>query len=346
MMQESWRVFLQDCNAVIADNQVIHFGDPLTELKQAQNGAILVDLSHYGLLRFSGDDAQTFLQNQLSCDVREVTANLGQYGSYCTSKGRVLASFVLWKKDDAWMMQLPFSLCAGIQKKLSMFILRAKVNITDCSNQWVRLGIAGKEVCKRVQEVMDISLEECSQLCIAHTSDASILCHAPNRIELITAEASARKVWQLLSKDARPAGAGCWNWLEINAGTPVITIETQEQFLPQMINLDLIGGVSFKKGCYPGQEIVARTQHLGQLKRRMYLAKVETNDPVLAGDVVFGTDTEAQSCGKIVNAAASPQGGFDVLAVIQISSVNAGKLYLKYPGGYELHIRCLPDSLK
>jgi hypothetical protein len=345
-MLESWRTFLQDCNAVIENNQVIHFGDPLTELKQVQNAAILVDLSHYGLLRFSGDDAQTFLQNQLSCDVREVTANQGQYGSYCSPKGRVLASFILWKKDDAWVMQLPASLCAGIQKKLSMFILRAKVKITDCSNQWVRMGIAGKEACKRVQETLEISIEECAQLCIAHTSDASILCHAPNRIEIITEEATAHKVWQLLSKDACPAGAGCCNWLEINDGIPVITVETQELFLPQMINLDLIGGVSFKKGCYPGQEIVARTQHLGQIKRRMYSANIETNTPVLAGDDVFGMDTEDQSCGKIVNAAASPDGGFDVLAVIQRSSVEAGKLYLKCPDGPELLIRSLPYSPK
>ncbi|MDR4517313.1 MAG: folate-binding protein [Nitrosomonas sp.] len=345
-MLESWRTFLQDSNAVIENDQVVHFDNRLAELKQVQNGTILVDLSHYGLLRFSGVDVQTFLQNQLSCDVREVTENQGQYGSYCTPKGRVLASFILWQKDDAWIMQLPASLCAGMQKKLSMFILRAKVNITDSSNQWVRMGIAGKEACQRLQEVLEISPEECAQLRMIHTSDASILCHAPDRLELIAIEASAHKIWQLLSKNACPAGAGCWNWLEINAGIPAITVETQEQFLPQMINLDLIGGVSFKKGCYPGQEIVARTQHLGQLKRRMYLANIGTNDPVSAGDDIFGTDAENQSCGKIVNAAASPDGGFDVLAVIQISSVDAGKLYLKYPDGPELHIRRLPYSPK
>lgn len=239
-------------------------------------------------------------------------------------------------------MQLPASLCAGIQKRLTMFILRAKVKIMDCSDQWIRIGFAGKEVCKRLEDVLETSLDGCSQLHMAHTVQTSILCHAPGRIELITSEAYAHKFWQMLSKKTRPAGVGCWNWLEINEGIPVITIATQEQFLPQMINLDLLGGVSFKKGCYPGQEIVARTQHLGKLKRRMCLANITTSDPVQAGDEVFSRDIEDQSCGKIVNAALSPQGGYDVLAVIQQNSVETGKLYWKRPDGSELHIGSLP----
>jgi len=341
-MQKNWHAFLQNYNAVIENNQVTHFGDSSAELKHTQTGTILTDLSHYGLLCFSGDDSQAFLQSQLSCDVMEVKTHQAQYGSYCTPKGRVLANFILWQRNDEWMMQLPISLCAPIQKRLSMFILRSKVKISDCSDQWIRIGIAGIEACRKVGEVMETSLHACPQLRVTHTSQTSVLCHAPDRLELTASEAYARELWQILSKNARPVGAACWSWLEIQAGIPAIFPATQEQFIPQMINLDLIGGVSFKKGCYPGQEIVARTHYLGKLKRRMYLAKIVTDSPVFVGDDLFSADTQDQSCGKIVNAAPSPNGGYDVLAVIPQSSAETGKIHWKNPGGPSLNIGALP----
>ncbi|GJL75403.1 folate-binding protein YgfZ [Nitrosomonas sp.] len=345
MMQKNWRTFLQNHNAVIENDRVIQFGDDKAELKHAQTGMILTDLSHYGLLCFSGNDTRMFLQSQLSCDVMEVGVDKAQYGSYCTPKGRVLANFTLWQRNEEWMMQLPVSLCAAIQKRLSMFVLRSKVQINDCSEQWIRIGVAGIEACKRIEDVMETSLQTCRQLRVTHAPQASIFCYTPSRLELIVSETYADELWQTLSRNARPVGAACWDWLQIRAGIPVILTPTQEQFLPQMINLDLVGGVSFKKGCYPGQEIVARTQYLGKLKRRMFLANIATNNPVSAGDDLFGIENNDQSCGKIVNAAPAPSGGYDVLAVIQQSSVDAGKIYWKNPCGPVLNIDALPYAL-
>ncbi|SER61474.1 hypothetical protein SAMN05421690_104413 [Nitrosomonas sp. Nm51] len=349
LMQENWRNFLQTQHAVIENDQVAHFGNLVTELKHAQTGTILVDLSHYGLLGISGVDAKMFLQNQLSCDVNAVNIHRAQYGSYCTPKGRVLVNFMVMQNDCDWLLQFPIDLCASIQKRLSMFVLRSKVEIKDRSRQWVRIGVAGKQaetLAKTVAGTAKRDFDDARALSVVHSAQTSIVRHASDRYEIITTEKSAHALWRLLSAGACPAGAACWRWREIHDGIPVVTAATQEQFLPQMINLDLIGGVSFKKGCYPGQEIVARTQYLGKLKRRMYLARIETAEVVNEGDDVFCAETQNQSCGTVVNAAPSPQGGYDVLAVIQQSSVAAGGLCWQEPGGLELGIGTLPYSLE
>jgi len=346
-MQENWRTFLLDQNATIENDQVAHFDDPATELAYTQSGTILTDLSCYGLLRFKGEDAQSFLQNQLSCDIREVNLHQGQYGSYCTPKGRVLTNFVVLQNEDSWLLQLPAELCASIQKRLSMFILRSKVVVDDCSDEWLRIGVAGPQSVALVEAAtgVTLNLSADSSLCVAQSGAVSIICHSPEQLEILIAEVQAVELWRKLSESARSVGIVCWRWWEIHAGIPMVTAATQEQFLPQMINLDLIGGVSFKKGCYPGQEIVARTQYLGKLKRRMYLAHVMTESVVAAGDDIFCADVSDQSCGTIVNAVSAPDGGYDVLAVIQKISVASGSVYLHNPGGPELKIGALPYTL-
>jgi len=126
----------------------------------------------------------------------------------------------------------------------------------------------------------------------------------------------------------------------------MILSETQDEFLPQMINLDSIGGISFKKGCYPGQEIVARTQYLGKLKRRMFLAHISTTEAIRAGDALYSSDMDDQSSGNILNVAVSPNGGFDVLAVIQQSSVDSNEIHWRSLSGPVLEIKALPYSVR
>jgi len=153
----------------------------------------------------------------------------------------------------------------------------------------------------------------------------------------------AAAVWQVLCESATPVGAPVWDWLRINAGIPMIVAATQEQFVPQMVNLEVIGGVSFQKGCYPGQEIVARSQYLGKLKRRMFLAHVEA--PAAPADNLYSADIEGQATGTVVNAAPAPTGGFDVLAVAQVESANTQTLHLKAADGAELRLKPLPYAL-
>ncbi|SOD42041.1 CAF17-like 4Fe-4S cluster assembly/insertion protein YgfZ [Nitrosovibrio sp. Nv4] len=347
-----WQAYLQNCRAIIRDGRVVSYGNAPAELantRAASTGSatVLSDLSHFGLIQFSGGDAQSFLQGQLSCDVRQVSSSAALYGSYCNPKGRMLASFLIWRDRDGddgnFVMQLPSALLAAIQKRLSMYVLRAKVNLFDSSGMWVRMGLAGSGAGPLVQQVTGGIPD--SHLGVIHGEHASVIRLAQDRFELIVAPEHASSIAERLSRDAMPVGAPCWDWLEIKAGIPLITPATQEQFVPQMANLDAIGGISFQKGCYPGQEIVSRTQYLGKIKRRMYLANIKPTGPEIpieAGDELFSADMGEQSSGMVVNAAASPDGGYDVLAVVQISSVGAGKIYWKSLNGPALEIMPLP----
>lgn len=344
-MNPAWQAFLREHHAVIEHNSVVHFGNYIAELQATPETTVMTDLSHQSLIRCSGDDAQTFLQSQLSCDVQEITPHQAQFGGYCTPKGRILTTFLLWQQDGDLLMQLPAGLSAAIQKRLSMFVLRAKVRLTDASENWIRIGIAGPDAIALIKDITGSLYHRDYRLQVTRTDAASIIHFSPQRFELITSIEHAPALWRRINQQAKPVGASCWDWLTITAGVPVILPETQEMFLPQMLNLDAIGGVSFKKGCYPGQEIVARTQYLGKLKRRMFLAHIDTAQTVKAGDALYGNDMEDQCSGNIVNAAASPQGGVDVLAVIQQSSVESGEIKWQSQQGPVLRITPLPYPL-
>ena len=171
------------------------------------------------------------------------------------------------------------------------------------------------------------------------------------RFLISTNATGAGEIWPALSRDALPVGSACWDWLNIRSGIPVILPATQEQFVAQMVNLELIGGVNFKKGCYPGQEIVARMQYLGKLKRRMYLAHLDhtahpdNSDLPQAGDELFSAEMEGQASGMVVNAAPAPEGGYDVLASVQSSSQQTRQVHWKSLQGTALRFLPLPYAL-
>jgi len=345
-MNPAWQTYLQSRNAAIQDDRVVHYGNSAAELASVSSETVIVDLSHFGLIGFSGEDAESFLQGQLSCDVRLTKHSAAAvYGSYCNPKGRMLASFLLWHDKSQYVMQLPAVLQPAIRKRLSMYVLRAKVKLADMGDTLIRIGVAGSNADTLIGRVLGRIPDRDSGM--IHTEKGSVLRLGQDRFELILAPEQGPEVWGRLNEDSVPVGASVWEWLQIKAGIPIILPATQEQFIPQMANLDAIGGISFQKGCYPGQEIIARTQYLGKIKRRMYLANIEpatSESPVKAGDELFGADMGEQSIGMVVNATASPDGGSDVLAVIQASSVEGGKVHWKTLDGPVLEIMPLPYS--
>jgi folate-binding protein YgfZ len=345
-MNPVWHAYLQSRGAIFQEDCIVSYGNAAAELESARSRTVLSDLSHFGLIHFRGEDAETFLQGQLSCDIRRVTSLAASYGSYCNPKGRILATFLIWRAaDDGYLMRLPAMLLAGIQKRLAMYVLRAKVKLEDSSGTWVRIGMAGSSAAALLGEILgEIPTEP---LGVRYSERASIIHLGENRFQLLILPEDASVIWEDLSRNAMLVGKPCWDWLEIRAGIPNILPPTQEQFVPQMVNLDALGGISFQKGCYPGQEIVARTQYLGKIKRRMFLANVrsETSDaPIEAGDELFSADLGEQSAGMVVNAASSPNGGTDLLAVIQTSSVEASEIRWKSLDGPALGIMPLPYS--
>lgn len=347
-MNQAWHEFLVAQHAQIEEGAVRHFGDAAGELAAARDGTVLCDLSHFGVLKVAGEEAQTFLQNLLSSDVKAVSPAQAQLSSFSTAKGRMLATFLLWQSGADYYLQLPRSLAPALHKKLSMYVLRSKVKVSDVSDEWVFLGLAGKEAHTLAQETFAAAPDAalgCASTGNASTGNASVIRMDASRFMIAIPAEHAPALWKPLNCGARAAGAAVWDWLTIAAGIPVILPATQEQFVPQMANLELIGAVNFKKGCYPGQEIVARMQYLGRLKQRMYLAHVAGEVAPRPGDALYSAEMEGQHSGMVANAAPAPGGGWDLLAVVQTSSREGHAVHLGSLQGPALEFRDLPYAL-
>lgn len=341
-MNPTWLEHLTKAGAVFEDNAVAHFGNPEVELRASATETTLMDLSQYGLLAVTGEDAQIFLQGQFTNDVGQASVHQGQYSALCTPKGRMLASFFLWREADGYRLQLPLTMQEGFRKRLAMYVLRSKVQISDRSDDSVRFGIAGP----RAAEILGrhgISLPVNDRGIIA-SEDITLIRFGDSRFEVVTTTNKGIALWNTLATDCNPVGSQRWDWLDIQAGIPTILPTTREEFVPQMVNFEALGGVSFKKGCYTGQEVVARAQHIGQVKRRLYLAHVSSGEIPQPGTPLYYPGSEEGASGKIVNAEASPEGGWDVLAVIPVAAAS-GEVHLHDQQGPLLEIRALPYSL-
>ena len=278
-----------------------------------------------GLIAVAGEDAAGFLHNQLTNDVEHLGAAEARLAGYCTPKGRLQATFLYWRDADAVYLQLPRAIQAPLQKRLSMFVLRAKAKLRDATGEdafaaVLGLGGAKAEAALRAQ-VGDLPPAPYAKTgndkgTVIRLADAL---GAP-RYLWITSAATAQAAFPALTGELALGDNAAWQLAAIHAGVPQVTQATQEQFVPQMVNLELLGGVNFKKGCYPGQEIVARSQYLGKLKRRTALASVE-NAAARAGDEVFAIGDPDQPCGMVVNAAPNGHGGADVLVEMKLASL-------------------------
>ncbi len=344
-MNPIWLNFLVDRHAILEGERVMHFGNADAEVNALATETVLCDLSHLGIILAAGEDARAFLHGQLTNDVATIEEHGAQWSGYCSPKGRLLATFLLWGAKQGFMIQLPLPLVAPVQKRLAMFVLRSKVTLEDVSHQWVRIGLAGPEAATRLRRVVNVL--PASPLTTAHQPGLRIICLENDRFELVGAPEVIMPLWEELSADCIPAGANAWDWYGIQAGIPEVVEATREEFVPQMVNFDLMHGVSFRKGCYPGQEIVARTQYRGILKRRMMKAVLmieadAPDSPPKPGDSVFSPAFGDQAAGTIVSSARRPGGGFHVLLMAQTESLRQQVLHWKSPDGPALVLEPLP----
>lgn len=340
-MIESWQSFLHSQGAHVEQGAVQYFADPAAELAAAKNGTIVADLSQLGLIAFRGEDTVAFLQGQLTNDVRQLQANTAQWNGYCSPKGRLLGNFLMWRQGDDYVLQLSGDIRESVQKKLAMFIMRSKTKARDASDENVRLVIAGPQAPEAVQSAVGAVPEAPMQSIL--TKSGVVIRVGADKFVLSLLPPAAEQAWGALAHFATPVGAPVWDGLRLNAGIPMITAATQDEFVPQMVNLEVIGGVSFQKGCYTGQEIVARSQYLGKLKRRMFLAHVD--EEALPGDSLYSADAEGQATGMVVNASPAMEGGCDLLAVMRIESAKTGAIHLKSLDGPTLTLKNLPYTL-
>ncbi|MDR3300083.1 MAG: folate-binding protein [Candidatus Accumulibacter sp.] len=321
-MYADWQEYLGAQGARIDDGKLLDFGDPAAELVAARDATVAATLTHLALIGCSGDDAGNFLHNQLTSDVNHLAATGAQYAAWCSAKGRMLASFALFRRDADYLALLSDDLLEWVLKRLRIYVLRSKVTIANRSGDCAIIGVSGPQAAAALENA---GLDAPSAaLTTSRFADASVIRLDERRYVVAAANGAAIRVWQALAAIAAPVGAPVWQWLDVAAGIPWIGEATREAFVPQMADFDRIGGVSFHKGCYPGQEIVARARYLGKVKRHFYRCRAAA--PITAGLHIYPAATPDQPCGQIANAAAAPNGGYDALAVILEDAIGKGEL--------------------
>ena len=272
----------------------------------------IAKLEEHGLLHVAGEDARAFLHAQLTNDVAGLAAGHARFAGWCSAQGRLLATFLVVPFSGGFLLQLSRDLVPAVAKRLSMFVLRSKVKIADASAQWLQFGVWRADA----GEPLAVTEEDGSIAVVIEPGRSLLLTHAGNQ------------------EPDTPASE--WMLAEIRAGRPLITAPTQDQFVPQMVNLELAGGVDFQKGCYPGQEVVARAQYRGEVKRRMFRLRGAALKP---GQELFSDDAPGQPSGMVVNAA-----GEESLAVLQVAAVEARSPIRPQPQGTALEVLPLPYS--
>ena len=343
-MIENWKAFLAEHGivdtGVIDNNQQAAF--------ESGESNVLSSPSNFGLIKVSGEDAENFLQNQLSNDIRKVTETSHQASAWCTPKGRIIATFRIFKRQDSYYLSVAGDLLEHVIKKLQMYIMMSKVTLEDVSGSIVQFTFSGKNADKALQQILSNEKENANQAIeVPANSEQAILYNSaensPNgntnnkvnilrysdatpRFEIFADIEAAKKLWLACKKDSQIAADNNWHYLNILAGLPHISQASSESWIPQMVNYIAIGGVDFKKGCYPGQEVVARLNYLGKTKRRMYRLLIDTDTlPEINDSIASESDNDA---GKILNCALNPENKVEALAVLKIAEAEKGALAL------------------
>jgi folate-binding protein YgfZ len=345
-MNNDWKNYLLSKGATYTADASFHFNDEAADNQKAETTNIICDLSHFGLVVIAGDDAATFMQGQLTNDVNQVDVDNSQLSALCNNKGRMIANFRLFKHQQNYFLSLKKNLVEKSIGHLQNYILRAHVAIQDISEQLIHLGISGDNA----TELLSPFIENISQKTdsVSHNDNyiAVRVAGLKPGYEIFCSLEHAKFLWEKIAEQAEAVNSSSWDYLNIQAGIPYIDAASSEEFVPQMANMELINGVSFTKGCFTGQEIVARMHYLGKLKKRCYKVHVDTENKPHAGDKLFAENARAgQNTGVIIQAEKNPQSGYDALAVIQIADTQS-RLFLNDADGPTVTVKELPYSFK
>jgi folate-binding protein YgfZ len=309
-MNQIWQDFLISQQAIISDNDEIRF----STLASRDNAVYPV--TYLGVLKVSGADATQFLQGQLTCNVKELTEQNSFFAGFCNAKGRVITTFLILKQADAFLLILPTVLLDKAKAKLQMYVLRSKVQLENVSDNYGLLGFScGAEIAAA------LSLPE------LRFARRDVYLKLSNQHYLVISEAteSSQHWFDLLTQNLQSQGSQLGRYLDLTTGLAWLDINSSEQYIPQMLNLDKLGGVSLTKGCYTGQEVVARTHYLGQVKRELFLAECGV-DAVLDGKTSV-IDESGQTVGQVLSFCPDSS-GYKMLVIMQSSAVEAKELRL------------------
>lgn len=310
----------------------------------ARDRAVACDLASLALLEIAGPDATTFLNGQLSIDVGSLAADSCRHASFNSPKGRMLANLVLWRTDGeppGYRALLPADIADAVRKRLSMYVLRSKVTLADVSADHVRIGVGGPQAAEAMRAALGAAPEPFGTV---RVGTAIVLALPGPRFAVVGPAAHAEALRATLAAHVTSAPYAVWRWLTLRAGVPVVTAATQDAFVAQAANWDLLGGVDFNKGCYTGQEVIARMQYLGRLKERALLFHTAGGD-VAVGARLYSTVFGEQACGTVVDAAPAPGGGSDLIAVVQLAAAERGDVRVGDPAGPVLAPLPLPYAI-
>ncbi|KUM02514.1 hypothetical protein KIF53_03870 [Chromobacterium subtsugae] len=303
----------------LASDGELPLGERLSQVEALLRQSVLAPLANFAVIKAEGEDAAAFLQSQLSSDIRELVEGRAQYSTYSSAKGRMLASFMIWQHQGAYYLMVAADIAAAIVKRLTMFVLRSKVKIS-LADEWSLLGMSGPQAVETLRKYFPgvAGLESLQTL----SADGAVLLALPEGGFMLALGENASLRQDIAAAELRPLAPEIWALRDINAGIAWVSQATQEQFVPQMANMELIGAVNFKKGCYPGQEIVARSQYLGKMKRRMFL--VEFSQALAVGSKLYSPQLPDQSIGMLAASCQVAEDRYRGLAVVQSQTWSSG----------------------
>ena len=303
------------------------------------DSAFFCSLSHEGVLAVRGADAAKFLQGQLTCNLNYLSDTQASLGARCTQKGRMQSSFRILLQGDGVLLAMATELLEPQLADLKKYAVFSKSKLTDESAAWVRFGLVAAD-----QALTSLGLALPVETDSVARSDALIAIRvSPGRAELWVPAEHAETVHEQLAKQLKETDMNAWLLGQIRAGIGQVMPQTRELFIPQMLNLQAVGGVSFKKGCYTGQEIVARMQYLGKLKRRLYRLSLNAPEMPEPGTPLF-SPSHNSSIGEVVIAAKADH-AIELLAVLQAEAADSGDVHVGALEGPGLQLLDLPYTL-
>ena len=342
MDQQQWQEFLSNQGARW------HDGAASFDANEANAELQLIDLSPLGAISVAGPDSQKFLQGQLTCDLVSLPDEHLTMGAHCNPKGRMISTFHALKiSQSEFVLLMPADLVETALAALKKYSVFFKTELKDVGSDYRWFGLAGRDVGARASHLLNLSHGSNTDLVSSqlipfdhngHRALAAMLDEHMVALQVPTSQSA--DLWQQLC--ASPAVASSYNqWPQhlIAAGLPQLHADTSELFIPQMLNLHLLGAVSFKKGCYTGQEVVARMQFRGAAKRRMYRARIDDGKLPAPGSEIFSNEG-GSSVGNTV-LACSTDGEIELLAVLTITKVADGET-LQLADGRVLEVLELP----
>ena len=314
MINADWKTFLTEKGAFFSSTKL--------DKDTLSSASVLCDLSNHGLIKVHGEDAESFLQNQFTNDIRNVNDSTYQTSAWCSPKGRIIATFKIFKQADSFYLSLSADLIDHVINKLRMYVMMSKVTLEDVSESFIHFGLSGKHSEELLNKALASTGETKAPITSPQISTYKTLSilrmpDASPRFEIFGGLDDAKELWESCAEDAIQTNSDYWDYLNILSGLPQISEASSESWIPQMINFIAVDGVDFQKGCYPGQEVVARLNYLGKTKRRLFRVEISSDQlPAINDAIQSESDKQA---GKILNAAFNPDGIVEALAVLKIT---------------------------